>query len=179
MITHSSETGLLLKGSRRISSSTISPTDEMKSDIQEMRIHNRLSAASKLLLIFAWVSDDDLRLVRMHPEFLCIDCTHKSNRQKRDLFTIAGKDGNNNGFNPLLAFIPNQKGWVFNELFLNIIPTLWGSDTLKRVFLSLTDGDRLMIQAQHNGIDHGIWPNTVHALCFWHLFTLSWRKNVW
>lgn len=101
-----------------------------------------ISASQKLLLIFMWVTDEELRLLSMHPEFLAWDVTSQTNKQKRDLFIGAGKDGNNKGFHACHAFLPSQKRWVFSVMFSLCLPALVGRDVLKRNCLSITDGDR-------------------------------------
>ena len=53
----------------------------------------------------------------MHPEMLQADTTHGTNKEKKELFTIAGKDGNNKAFNAARAYIPNAQMWLFSTLF--------------------------------------------------------------
>ena len=43
----------------------------------------------------------------MHPKMLQADTTHGTNNKKKELFTIAGKDGNNRTFNACQAYTPN------------------------------------------------------------------------
>ena len=48
-------------------------------------------------------------LTRMHSESLMIDTTHGTNKGKKELFTMTGKDGNNIAFNACRTFILNQE----------------------------------------------------------------------
>ena len=62
-----------------------------------------------------------MRLLRIHPESLVADTTHGTNKEKKDLFTIAGVDGNNNCFNALCGYIPSLQTWAFQLLFNQVI----------------------------------------------------------
>jgi hypothetical protein len=53
-----------------------------------------LSKDKKLLLVFMWVHDEELQLLKIHNEVLCWDVTNKTNREKTDLLMATGKDGN-------------------------------------------------------------------------------------
>jgi MULE transposase domain len=94
----------------------------------------------RLLLIFLFASDEEFRLLSMHPEILAVDTTFGVERSKRGLFTIAGVDGNNNAFNCGRAFIPNEQSWVFKLLFDHVLPNFWGRVIATRVRRFITDG---------------------------------------
>jgi hypothetical protein len=51
---------------------------------------NKLNAAGgqRLLLVLLFASDEELRLLLMHPEFLAADTTNKTNKENKELFTI-------------------------------------------------------------------------------------------
>lgn len=63
-------------------------------DASLIREELRLSPSKKLLVLFMWVHDEELRLFKMHPEVLSWDVTKSTNREKRDLLMATGKDGN-------------------------------------------------------------------------------------
>ena len=88
----------------------------------EHYIASNLSNGGKLLVLFLYNNYDEMRLTRMHPESLMVDTTHGTNKERKELFTIASKDGNNRAFNACRAFIPNQQQWVFHLLFSECIP---------------------------------------------------------
>ena len=54
-------------------------------------------------------TQEDMRLLCMHPQSLVTDTTHETNAERKELFITAGVDGNNNAFNACRAYIP----WVF------------------------------------------------------------------
>jgi hypothetical protein len=55
---------------------------------------DKVAWGKKLLLIFMWVTDDELQLFMMHPEFVCWDITSQTNQEKHDFMAVSGKDGN-------------------------------------------------------------------------------------
>jgi hypothetical protein len=99
-----------------------------------------LTGDQRLLLIFLFASDEELRLLMMHPELLSADTTFGTNDKNKELFAIAGLCGNNKGFNGCKAFILSARGWVFFYMFRYCLPLLWGEDICKRVRLVITDG---------------------------------------
>jgi hypothetical protein len=79
----------------------------------------------KLLLIFLFASDEDFRNLVMHPEVLACNTTFGVEHSKKGMFTIAGLDGNKKAFNCGRAFVPNERTWVFQLLFHNMLPFFW------------------------------------------------------
>ena len=141
MITHDHDSGFMVVskvGKKKLSAPNIG---EQCVDPDEIRMELKLAKSKKLLLLFMWITDEELRLLKMHPECISWDVTHQTNKQKRDLFVGVAKDGNNQGFHVCHAFLPSQKRWVFSIIFRFCIPSLWGLDIVKRNRLSLTDGD--------------------------------------
>lgn len=100
-----------------------------------------MGSSTKRLLAIGWSTDDELRNVAMFPESLSCDCTSQVNSQKRDLFTVAAKDGSNKCFLAFRAFLSNQKRSTFLLLFGTMMPALFGKDTCRRVSFIATDGD--------------------------------------
>ena len=70
-------------------------------EINEWRKLLQLADETQLLVAFAWCHDDQLRLVRMYPEFLACDTTFGVTKEQRNLFLFAGIDGNNNKFSAM------------------------------------------------------------------------------
>ena len=101
---------------------------------------NLLRGADTLLVIFLYNSSEEMRLFRMHPEMLQADTTHGTNKEKKELFTLASLDGNNKAFNAGRAYIPNAQRWVFTVIFKECLPYFFGPIIIQRNRLMLTDG---------------------------------------
>ena len=81
-----------------------------------------LTKGGKLLVLFLYNNYEEMRLTRMHPECFMVDITHGTNKERKELFTVTGKDGNNFAFNVYRGCIPNQQQWVFHFLFSQSLP---------------------------------------------------------
>jgi len=137
MITYRPDEGLMSK--RRAGRPTkIPPPPEF--DPAKLYEENKLKGGKRMLLIFCFASDEELRSMMMHPEFISCDTTFGTTKKKQELFTIASLDGNNKGFNGARAFIPSACQWVFYYCFRVVVPVLWGPVICRRVRLCLTDG---------------------------------------
>ena len=120
-----------------------------------------------------------MRLIRMHPEVLLTDITHGTNKEKKEMFTIAAKDGNNKAFNACRAFIPNAQQWVFELLFKECIPLFFGETILSRVRLLITDGAVTeYVPFILNTGEENPFKFAVHSLCYFHLVCQGYQKNV-
>jgi hypothetical protein len=132
----------------------------------------------RLLLIFLFASNEEFRLLSMHPEVLACDTTFGVEKSKKGLFTIAGVDGNNNAFNCGRAFLPNEQAWVFHLLFHHVLPSFWGALISSRVRRFITDGCPQeygsLIRASGPGRK---FANAVHNLCFYHLVVQKWATR--
>ena len=85
-------------------------------------IYGRIIKTGKLRCIRLCVGDGGLitwicAIVQMHPELCVADTTFGTNNNKKELFTLAFKDGNNNVFNGARAYIPNAQKCVFHMMF--------------------------------------------------------------
>jgi hypothetical protein len=83
------------------------------------------SSKKRTLLLFAWVTDEELRMAQMFGQVMSFDCTSQTNKQKRDEFTVTIKDGNNKLCTCMHAFLANQKRSMFHLLFQHVSLLLW------------------------------------------------------
>ena len=115
----------------------------------------------------------------MHPELCVADTTFGTNNKKKELFTLAFKDGNNNVFNGARAYIPNAQKWVFHMMFKECLPNFWGPIVCQRISLVMTDGcqEEYISFIQNLGIDNS-FPNAVLGLCYFHLAAQTFDNNV-
>lgn len=115
----------------------------------------------------------------MHPELCVADTTFGTNNKKKELFTLAFKDGNNNVFNGARAYIPNAQKWVFSMMFKECLPNFWGSTISDRISLVMTDGcqEEYISFIQNVGIDQS-FRNASLGLCYFHLAIQPLLKNI-
>ena len=100
-------------------------SESFRDDIIRQYTNANLTKHGKLLVLCMYNTHEEMRLTRMHPEALMVDTTHGTNKDRKELFTVTGKDGNNKGFNALRAYIPNQQQWIFHLIFSECLPFFW------------------------------------------------------
>ena len=79
------------------------------------------------------------KLFHHFPYMICIDTVNQTNKDKRPILTISGRDTHGKLFIILRAFLPNEKAWVFCWIFLLVVPTLFSSYVLSQVKAIITD----------------------------------------
>ena len=108
---------------------------------------------NKTLILFGWVTDEELRMTKMFGEVMSFDNTAQTNRQKRDLFTATIKDGNNKLCTCCRAFVANERRPTLQLLFTQVSLVLWGAAVCERVTFTIMDGDPHQIAAMKSAID--------------------------
>ena len=120
-----------------------------------------------------------MRLLRRFPEFLAGDVTERTNNEKRGLFLLTGKDGNNKTFIACHCYLPNSKMDTFDWLYRIAIPTLAGEKIILCNQVFLTDGEDALYSPYINlTLIESPWANSRHYRCSYHLFTQEWTTHV-
>ena len=74
----------------------------------EQYVCSYLTDGGMLLVLFIYNNYDEMRLTRMYPKSLMVNTAHETNKERKRLFIVAAKDGNNSAFNACRAYIPKQ-----------------------------------------------------------------------
>ena len=93
-----------------------------------------------LFIGLAWVIPIEQKFFEHFPEVICVDTVSDTNKDKRPLLTISGKDSFGKMFIILRAFLPNERAWVFRWIFTIVLPTLFPRNLLSQVKAIITDG---------------------------------------
>ena len=116
----------------------------------------------------------------MFPEVWYADITNQSNNEKRQLIGLAGKNGMNQGFTGLRAFLPSEQYWVF-EWFWNVcLIQLLSTTLVRRNRVIITDGDPNFyepLRLAQSKISSP-WYNSDHKLCQFHLIAQPWQVQI-
>jgi len=129
-----------------------------------------------LLIGLCWVTQFEKRLFNLFPETMFFDCTADTNKEKRPLFTISGKDSNGKMFILLRSYFPNEQAWAFRWIFSTILPKCFPTETLRRIVFVCSDGD----SQEFSQIDAAIrtyFPWVTRGRCGWHIFDRGWHKH--
>ena len=121
----------------------------------------------------------ELSFFRRFPEFLAGDVTERTNNEKRGLFLLTGKDGNNKTFIACHCYLPNSKMDSFDWLYRIAIPSLSGEKIVLGNEVLLTDGEDSLYSPYINlSMIESPWQNSRHYRCSYHLFTQEWSTYV-
>ena len=112
------------------------------------------------------------REFNLFPEVLFADVVHGTNREKRPLLQVCGKDAHGESFVVLQCFMPSKKQWIFLWCFTSAMVKLFGPELLHRVQVVITDGDTQEINAFEDAIA-SLFVNAKMRRCFWHLLNRS------
>ena len=80
-----------------------------RDDVELWRMLLRVGDSQKILVAFAWCHDEELRRVRMSPEFLACDTIFGVTTEQRNLFLFAEIDGHKKVFTPFRYFMPSKE----------------------------------------------------------------------
>lgn len=151
-------------------------TDSPESFAKTCRGNLRDTRSGQILLAVAWTNDKARRKFDMFPEFIGGDDTEDTNSEERPLYTILGKDSNNESFANTWCFMPSKALWAFNWIFRHAVPILHPGTAPMRVQLVLSDADNQETRAIEGVCGGGkesrgvikIFPNAMHRWCGWH-----------
>ena len=133
-----------------------------------MRSELEVNDNESLLLAVAWTTAGGRREFNLFPEVLFADVVHGTNREKRPLLQVCGKDAHGDSFIVLQCFMPLEKQWIFLWCFTTAMVKLFGPELLLRVQVVMTDGDNQEIHAFEDAIA-ALFVNAKMRRCFWHL----------
>jgi hypothetical protein len=124
----------------------------LEKSVRDEMLISSPTTTKRTLLLFAWVTDKELRLAQMFGQVMSFDCTSQTNKQKCDEFTCTIKDGNNKLSICMRAFLANQKRSTFHLLFQHVSLLLWGEAVCNRLTFGIMDGDEDQILALKSAI---------------------------
>ena len=130
-----------------------------------------------LFIGLAWVLPMEQKFFHHFPEVICVDTVSHTNKDKRPLLTISGKDSYGKMFIILRAFLPNERAWVFRWIFSIVMPTLFPGYILSKVKSIITDG----CPQEFMQIDiarQNIFNNALRVRCGFHLVRMGWTHHI-
>jgi hypothetical protein len=179
-------------------SAIVDEVDGAHEEAELIRMEHKIGAKGRLLLAIVWVTADGVSNFAKYPETLGADTTWGTNVERRPCIQFVGKDGMGRSFPACQGFLPHEKGFIFDWLLQEALPTLLGRENCAKTSLILTDGDQTEISAvdtacaslEVRGITKvmlhtavafattampskllgGVW-NAMHRTCYFHLVT--------
>lgn len=158
----------------------LSVPEKVHEDIINLRKAMSYEDGTEIVLILSFASDDMVRMVNMFPEVFFMDVTCSTNRQNKPLFLMVVKDANGETHIGNISVLPSEKKWVFNEVIRTIFITLYGTETIKRNRLILTDEDSAEYEPVMNAINTtNAYSNSSHMLCVFHALAKKFKEMVY
>ena len=130
-----------------------------------------------LFIGLAWVIPMEQKLFHHFPEVICVDTVNQTNKDKRPLLTISGRDTHGKMFIILRAFLPNERAWLFCWIFSLVLPTLFPSYVLSQVKAIITDGCPQEF-TQIDYVRNTTFKNALRRRCGFHLVRMGWAVHV-
>ena len=154
------------RGRPRESAHKIDATTFLKKQLRKLRKEMAFEDGTELLLALSMASDQMIRHVQMFPEVWFMDVTAKTNKQNRDIFIMVVKDASGQCYVGNITVIPSGQLWVFMRIYQTFFLELYGTVTISRNRLALTDDDK----AEHGPFDNCImttnhYRKSKHMLC--------------
>ena len=151
-------------------------TDSPQKFAETLRGNLTNSKTGQVLLAIAWTTDKARRKFDMFPEFMGGDDTEDTNSEERPLYTLLGKDNNNQSFAHTWCFMPSKAQWAFSWIFKHAVPTLHPGTAPMRVVKITTDADAQETRAVESVVGRAelcskvikIFPKAKHGWCGWH-----------
>ena len=107
-MTHSTHSSLICHNKNNQTAYSII-CDRIEKDINNWRKELEIGQHEDVLISFAWCHDDEKRKFLMFPKFISIDMTFGVNRERRNLVTCVGVDGNHKIFTGFgVGCLPNN-----------------------------------------------------------------------
>ena len=100
--------------------------DGIEKEKSEWRMNLKISGTEDILVSFAWSRDIEKRQMIMFPEYLGVDMTFGLNREKRNLLTFVGIDGNNQSFTGCRCWMPSKQTVAYQWAVDVALPILMG-----------------------------------------------------
>ena len=136
--------------------------------------------STEILLSLSAAEDAIMRVVHMFPKVIYMDVMSRTNKQKRVLFLMVVKDGNGKTFVGNITIVTSQQRWVFMKIYQTFFVYLYGTVTVSRFQLAVTDDD----VSAHGPFDcliktQSCYTNCVHMLCVFHGLIMMFHTNVY
>ena len=127
-----------------------------------------------------WCHDEELQLANMFPEFLACDVTFGVTKEQRNLFLIAGIDGNNKVFTCFHCYMPSKEAHAFNWTLCVAMAQLLSYELLSFNQCIACDQEESMFKPLRGMMDDGTssLKKSINPLDKYHILTKEWKDNM-
>ena len=138
-----------------------------------------LNDTDDILVSFAWAHDNELRLLRMFPEYLAIDGTFGLNIQKRSLLTVSGYDSSKKTFIGFRCFMPSKQKKAYRWAIGKAMPYLVGN-AMRYNQVIACDMEASLVDAINECINDktSLLSRSKLRSDYYHVFEQRWKERV-
>ena len=153
---------------------------DIEKDINSWRKELKIHAEEEILVSFAWCHDEEKRKFVMFPEFICVDMTFGVNKERRNLVTCVGIDGNCEIYTGCRCWMPSKQQFAYDWVMSYAIPTLIGRKTTYRTKVISSDAEIALVKAITSNINKpsGPFVNAKFRYDYYHLVKQPWNKFI-
>ena len=171
--------GLMLHHSNRGRPQKLQCATDARRRITQLRRDLKFGSKGLMLLLLSYSTDSMIREHMKYPEVNFHDVTGRANKQKRDLFVTVGRKPSGKCFIINVTMIPSGQAWVYRIVIRDIFPIHFGTPTIRRNRLKLTDEDT----AEYETIENLIFTELNYAddsvmLCVFHAVWGPFRDRI-
>ena len=150
-----------------------------KNEVESWRKTLEVGTKNQILVAFAWCHDDELQNARKFPEFWACDSTFGVTKEQRNLFLMAGIDGNNKVFTIFRCFMPSKEARAYNWALRIAFKNLVGEHALSFNQCVASDAENAMY-TPIRGMIHSVpcMQKSHHRLDKFHLLNKEWKDHV-
>ena len=150
-----------------------------QTEVESWRKLLKVGNTNTLLVAFAWCHDDELQNAIKFPELWACDTTFGVTKEQRNLFLVAGIDGNNKVFTIFRCFMPSKEARAYNWALRIAFKNLVGEQALSFNQCIASDAEEAMY-GHVRGMIHNVpyFNKSHHRLDKFHLLTKEWKDNV-
>ena len=150
-----------------------------QNEVESWRKLLKVGNENKLLVAFAWCHDDELQNARKFPEFWACDTTFGVTKEQRNLFLVAGIDGNNKVFTIFRCFMPSKEARAYNWALRIAFKNLIGAQALSYNQCIASDAEDALYLPIRGMIENvHCFSKSHHRLDKFHLLSKEWKDNV-
>ena len=148
-------------------------------EVETWRKLLKVGTNNKILVAFAWSHDDELKNAMKFPEFWACDTTFGVTKEQRNLFLMAGIDGNNKVFTIFHCFMPSKEARAYNWALRIAFKNLVGEHALHFNQCIASDAELAMYTPIRGMIESvPCMKKSHHRLDKFHLLNKEWKDNV-
>ena len=133
----------------------------------------------KMVLLISMPTKEMIKLCMMFPEVFFMDVTHRTKRQKRDMFVLCTKDSDGKAYTTNLTVVPSGKSWVFDTIYKEAFISLYGETTVSQNRLAVVDEDVSEIRPFESAIKClSTYKGSYLMICVFHAVWEPFNKEV-